>query len=173
MLDIQINVVSAINMQIRILLTLLLIFSHFAALSAEDKTHKKEFYPVKRVVDGDTFWIDDGSEKGVKVRLIGVDAPESRNTSTREIAYFGKQASDYLTKLIGGKKVRLEYDAGRFDKYGRTLAYVYLKDGTFINAKLVRDGYANVMTIPPNVKYADTFLKMERKARNQKRGMWK
>ena len=173
MLDIHIKVMSAINMQIRILLILILILHHPAFLTADDKKHDKEYFRVKKVVDGDTFWIDDGSEKGVKVRLIGVDAPESRNTGTKEIAYFGKESSDYLTKLIGGKKVRLEYDAGRYDKYGRTLAYVYLEDGTFINAKLVRDGYANVMTIPPNVKYADTFLKMERKARNQKRGMWK
>jgi micrococcal nuclease len=160
-------------MQIRILLILILIYNYTAPFSAEERKHQKEFYQVKRVVDGDTFWIDDGSEKGVKVRLIGVDAPESRNTGTKEIAYFGKEASDYLTKIIGGKKVRLEYDVGRFDKYGRTLAYVYLKDGTFVNAKLVKDGYANVMTVPPNVKYADTFLKLERKARNQKRGMWK
>jgi len=160
-------------MQIRILLIPLLILLYSVSLSAEDKTQGKEYYPVKRVVDGDTFWIDDGSAKGVKVRLIGVDAPESRNSGNKEITYFGKEASDYLTKLIGGKKVRLEYDAGHFDKYGRTLAYVYLQDGTFINAKLVKDGYANVMTIPPNVKYADTFLKLERKARNQKRGMWK
>lgn len=171
--DIHITIFSAINMQIRILLITVLILLHSASISADDKTNGKEYYHVKKVVDGDTFWIDDGSEKGVKVRLIGVDAPESRNAGTKEIAYFGKEASDYLTKLIGGKKVRLEYDAGHFDKYGRTLAYVYLQDGTFINAKLVRDGYANVMTIPPNVKYADTFLKMERKARNQKRGMWK
>jgi micrococcal nuclease len=160
-------------MQIRILLIFILIHNYSAPLSVEDKKQQKEFYQVKRVVDGDTFWIDDGSEKGVKVRLIGVDAPESRNTGTREMAFFGKEASDYLSKIIGGKKVRLEYDIGRFDKYGRTLAYVYLEDGTFVNAKLVKDGYANVMTIPPNVKYADTFLKLERKARNQKRGMWK
>jgi micrococcal nuclease len=160
-------------MQTKILLILLLIFNYSSPHSAEDKHHQKEYYPVKRVVDGDTFWIDDGSAKGVKVRLIGVDAPESRNSGNKEITYFGKEASDYLTKLIGGKKVRLEYDAGHYDKYGRTLAYVYLQDGTFINAKLVKDGYANVMTIPPNVKYADTFLKLERKARNQKRGMWK
>ena len=159
-------------MQIRILLILILILSHSVLLSAEDKKHQKEYYRVKRVVDGDTFWIDDGSDKGVKVRLIGVDAPESRNTGTKEIAYFGREASDYLTRLIGGKKVRLEYDAGRFDRYGRTLAYVFLEDGTFVNAKLVRDGYATIMTVPPNVKYADTFLKLERKARKQKRGMW-
>jgi micrococcal nuclease len=161
-------------MQIRILLILILFLNYASLLPAEDKKHQnqKEYYRVKRVVDGDTFWIDDGSEKGIKVRLIGVDAPESRNSRKKEIAYFGREASDYLTKLIGGKKIRLEYDTGHFDKYGRTLAYVYLEDGTFVNAKLVRDGYANVMTVPPNVKYADTFLKLERKARKQKRGMW-
>jgi micrococcal nuclease len=160
-------------MQIKTLLTLILFISCSAISYPQDNKHHKQYYPVKRVVDGDTFWIDDGSEKGIKVRLIGVDAPESRNTGTKETAYFGKEASGYLTKLIGGKKVRLEYDAGHYDRYGRTLAYVYLEDGTFVNARLVRDGYATVMTIPPNVKYADTFLKLERRARNQNRGMWK
>jgi micrococcal nuclease len=160
-------------MQIKILLALILFISCSSIHYPQDNENQKQYYPVKRVVDGDTFWIDDGSEKGIKVRLIGVDAPESRNTGTKEIAYFGKEASGYLTKLIAGKNVRLEYDAGRYDKYGRTLAYVYLKDGTFVNAKLVREGYATVMTVPPNVKYADTFLKLERKARNQNRGMWR
>jgi micrococcal nuclease len=160
-------------MQIKILLALILFISCSSIHYPKDNENQKQYYPVKRVVDGDTFWIDDGSEKGIKVRLIGVDAPESRNTGTKEIAYFGKEASGYLTKLIAGKNVRLEYDAGRYDKYGRTLAYVYLKDGTFVNAKLVREGYATVMTVPPNVKYADTFLKLERKARNQSRGMWR
>jgi micrococcal nuclease len=69
--------------------------------------------------------------------------------------------------------VRLEYDVSRYDQYGRTLAYVYLKDGTFVNADLVKKGYATVMTIPPNVKYADTFLKLSKKARNQGKGLWK
>ena len=127
---------------------------------------------MKKVVDGDTFWIDDGSPKGIKVRLIGIDAPESRDIRNKEATELGKEATTYLENLIGGEKIRLEYDAGRYDRYGRTLAYAYLADGTFINAKLVRDGFATVMTVPPNVKYADTFLKLERKARNQKRGMW-
>lgn len=159
-------------MQSRILLIIIFALVHATILLPADKKNKEIYYRVKKVVDGDTFWLDNGSEKGLKVRLIGVDAPESRNTGTREMSYFGRQASDYLTKLIGGKKVRLVYDVDRFDHYGRTLAYVYLEDGTFINAKLVKEGYANVMTVPPNVKYADTFLKLERKARNQSRGMW-
>jgi micrococcal nuclease len=152
----------------------LIIFSLISlSLYPQKSGRQSAYYHVKHVVDGDTFWIDDGSVKGIKVRLIGIDAPESRNTGQKEAGYFGKEASSYLEKLIGEKRVRLEYDAGHFDRYGRTLAYAFLEDGTFINAKLVQDGYATVMTVPPNVKYANTFLKMERRARNQNRGMWK
>ncbi|HTN68218.1 MAG TPA: thermonuclease family protein, partial [Dysgonamonadaceae bacterium] len=68
---------------------------------------------------------------------------------------------------------RLEYDVGRLDRFGRTLAYVYLEDGTFLNADLLKKGYARIMTIQPNVKHADYFLKLERKARKKKKGMWK
>ena len=159
-------------MHFRTLLIIIFTLCQSAFHYASDEQVRSEYYRVKKVVDGDTFWIDNGSEKGLKIRLIGVDAPESRNSGTREAAYFGREASYYLTTLISGKKVRLEYDVDHFDRYGRTLAYVYLEDGTFVNAALVKNGYATVMTVPPNVKYADTFLKLERKARNQNRGMW-
>ncbi|MFZ0473114.1 MAG: thermonuclease family protein [Bacteroidales bacterium] len=143
------------------------------AQSSGDAEKTYVYYPVARVVDGDTFWIDDGSEKGLKIRLIGVDAPEPRNNGKKLKGYFGTESSDYMNQLIGGKKVRLEYDAGRFDQYGRTLAYVYLEDGTFVNADLVKNGYATVMTTPPNVKYADTFVDLAAKARKHKKGLWK
>ena len=143
------------------------------AQPAGDGTESPEYYAVTRVVDGDTFWIDDGSAKGLKIRLIGVDAPEPRNNGKKMKGYFGTESSDYLTRLIGGKKVRLEYDVGRFDQYGRTLAYVYLEDGTFVNADLVKNGYATVMTTPPNVKYADTFVELAARARKHKKGLWK
>lgn len=131
-----------------------------------------EFMKVTKVVDGDTFWADDGSEKGVKIRLIGVDAPETRNTGRKTIGYYGQQSKEYLTGLIENNKVRLEYDVDKSDQFNRTLAYVYLTDGTFVNAELIRKGYALVMTIPPNVKYADRFLKLERRARINNRGLW-
>lgn len=131
------------------------------------------WHTVTRVVDGDTFWVDDSSEKGLKVRLIGVDAPEPRNSGKKLQGYFGSESSDYLQQLLHGRKVRLEYDVSRLDRYGRTLAYVYLEDGTFVNADLVKKGYATVMTMPPNVRYADEFLKLSEKARKQKRGLWK
>jgi len=155
--------------------TLLLyaICSALCAPSSANSGDTQGYYTVTRVVDGDTFWIDDGSEQGLKIRLIGVDAPEPRNNGKKMKGYFGTESSDYMKQLIEGKKVRLEYDVSHYDQYGRTLAYVYLKDGTFVNADLVKKGYATVMTIPPNVKYADTFLKLSKKARNQGKGLWK
>jgi micrococcal nuclease len=124
-------------------------------------------------VDGDTFWIDNGTAKGLKVRLIGVNAPESRKTNRKDVEYFGKEAKNYLIKFLSNKRVRLVYDIAPKDRYGRALAYVYLEDGTFLNAHLVKNGYASVMTIPPNVKYADYFVKLQREARLNKRGLWR
>ena len=160
------------KMRISILIFFILTLLQTLHVDSPERKGDRIYYRVKKVVDGDTFWIEDGSTKGLKIRLIGVDAPESRNSGTKETAYFGRDASDYLSSMIAGKKVRLEYDAGHFDKYGRTLAYVYLEDGTFVNAELVKNGYATVMTVPPNVKYANTFLKLERKARFKKKGLW-
>lgn len=89
-----------------------------------------------------------------------------------EIGYYGQQSKEFSAKLLENRKVRLEYDVDRSDQYNRTLAYVYLEDGTFVNAELVKRGYALVMTVPPNVKYAEKFVKLERKARKHNRGLW-
>jgi micrococcal nuclease len=130
------------------------------------------FMFVTRVVDGDTFWVDDGTPRGIKIRLIGLDAPETRKSEKKDIGYFGKESKDYLKQLLTGKKVRLEYDVAKYDQYGRTLAYAFLEDGTFVNAELIKRGYAVVLTIPPNVKYADDFVRFQRKARRQDIGLW-
>ncbi|MFQ5989748.1 MAG: thermonuclease family protein [Candidatus Methylomirabilales bacterium] len=74
---------------------------------------------------------------------------------------------------MANKTVHLEFDVEQRDRYKRLLAYVYLDDCTFVNAWLVEHGYAQVMTVPPNVKYQDLFLKLQREAREQKRGLWK
>jgi len=95
-----------------------------------------------KIVDGDTFWVDNGTEKGLKIRFIGIDAPESRRMFKREIGYYGKEAKEYLTRLLTNKKVRLVSDVDPLDQYGRTLSYVYLEDGTFVNAELIKNGYA-------------------------------
>lgn len=127
---------------------------------------------VKRVIDGDTFVVENGTKKGDKVRLIGVDAPETRNTSRKKIGYYGEESKVFLTKLLTNKKVRLLADVGKRDRYGRILAYVYLGK-TFVNAELVKKGYAQVYTVPPNIKYAELFVELEREARNHGRGLWK
>jgi micrococcal nuclease len=129
-------------------------------------------YSVSKVVDGDTFWINDGSTKGKKIRLIGVDAPETRNTGKKKAGYFGPESKKYLGTMLAGKKVRLEFDVDPIDRYGRTLAYVYLKDGTFVNAELIRRGFAMVLTVAPNVKHAAMFAKLQAEARKNRRGLW-
>jgi micrococcal nuclease len=140
--------------------------------SKNGKEGSDEYFLVTWVVDGDTFYIDDGTEKGCKVRLAGIDAPESRKTYTEEPQYYGHESSLYLARLALGKIVRLEYDVQKYDRYGRTVAYVFLKDGTFLNAELIREGCAVVMTIPPNVKYANLFVKLQKNARKRNMGLW-
>ena len=122
---------------------------------------------VTRVVDGDTIVIDTGE----KVRYIGMNTPESVDPR-RPVQCFGKEASEYNKQLVTGKKVRLVKDVSETDKYGRLLRYVYLEDGTFVNEKLVRDGYASVMTIPPDVQLSNIINAAEREARADRRGFW-
>jgi micrococcal nuclease len=123
-------------------------------------------YPVERVVDGDTIVV-----KSIgKVRYIGINTPEIHHP-TKGVEYFGQEAYAANQRLVAGKQVRLEYDVQTKDKYGRTLAYVYA-GSTFINAKLLEDGYAQVMTIPPNVKHADYFRTLQHQAKTEGRGLW-
>ncbi len=121
---------------------------------------------VVRVVDGDTIEIEDGE----RVRYIGVNTPESVDPR-RKVQCFGKEASAYNKGLVEGKRVRLEPDVEDRDRYGRLLRYVWLGD-TMINEQLVADGYAQIMTFPPNVKYAERFREAQTEAREAKRGLW-
>ena len=142
---------------------------------------KSGFYYVTRVVDGDTLRLSSGE----KVRLIGVDTPEVYysdkllrdskriGADIKMTQSLGAKASRFTKDLCLNKRVRLEYDIGRYDRYGRVLAYVYLEDGTFVNAKIMEEGYGQIMTIPPNVKYADYFRKLEREARENRKGLWR
>jgi micrococcal nuclease len=150
-----------------ILLSLLV----FSCNSNNEKEGSDGYMLIKKFVDGDTFWVDDGSEKGLKIRLIGVNTPETVHPQ-KPVEFYGIEAANYIKEILDGKKVRLEFDVAEKDKYGRTLAYVFLKDGTFINAELLKNGYGSVMTIPPNVKYAEYFVELEREARENNRGLW-
>ena len=127
---------------------------------------------VVSVVDGDTIQVCCIGWKREKVRYIGVNTPETKHP-TRGVEYFGKEASEANRKLVDGKTIRLEFDVQQYDKYGRTLAYIYLEDGTFVNAWLVENGYAMVMTVPPNVKHHELFLRLQREAREARRGLWR
>lgn len=145
------------------------------------KSYNYSDIKVRRTVDGDTLQL----ESGERVRLIGIDTPEVHESDklyrdaqrTKQdiatIQELGRRAWQFTKNLVEGKQVSLEFDVEKHDKYGRLLAYVYLKDGTFVNAKIVQEGYASLLTIPPNVKYADLFLKLYQEARNNKRGLWK
>jgi micrococcal nuclease len=123
---------------------------------------------VQRVVDGDTLVAADE-----RVRLIGVDTPESADPR-RPVQCFGREASTYLSKLLPqGTPVRLVADVEQRDRYDRLLAYVYrLSDGMFVNAELVRSGYAQVLTVPPNVAHADRFVTLAAEARRVGRSLW-
>ena len=127
---------------------------------------------VVRVIDGDTIQVCCVFGDRVKVRYIGIDTPETHHPM-RGVEPYGMEAAEANRKLVDGKTVRLEFDVQQFDKYGSTLAYVYLEDDTFVNAWLVEHGYAMVMTVPPNVKHQELFLRLQREAREERRRLWR
>ena len=127
---------------------------------------------VVRVVDGDTVKVQVRGRRPLTVRYIGVDTPESVKPG-EPVQCFAKQASEFNERLVTGRRVRLRIGRERTDRYGRMLAYVYLLDGDrFVNAELVRRGYARTLEIPPNTDFADRFNRLERRARSEHRGLW-
>lgn len=117
---------------------------------------------VARVVDGDTFYCRDGR----KVRLIGVDSPEMAQGSP------GRAAREGLRRMLhAGRTVRLELDLTPTDRYGRLLAWVW-DGGTLVNEALVRQGWAMLYTVPPNVKYVERLTRAQKKARAERAGLW-
>ena len=127
---------------------------------------------VERVVDGDTLVVRVGS-RSERVRLIGIDTPESVDPR-RPVECFGKEASAHMADLLPeGTTVRLERDVEARDRFDRLLAYVFRQsDDLFVNLAMVRDGYADVATFPPNVAHVDEFAAAARDAREQGRGLW-
>ena len=122
---------------------------------------------VDYVLDGDTF----KTKQGEKIRLLGINTPEIRH-DTSPAQPFGNTAKRALQDMIAGKQVRLTFDKEKKDKYGRTLAHVYLKGGLWVNAELVRLGLAHVYTFVPNISAAKKLIKIEQEAIQHKRGMW-
>ncbi len=150
------------------------------ARPAQSKTLEHRIYRVARVIDGDTIKLDNAEHVG----LIGIDAPEIKDgpklerdlrerhlTKSVELA-MGRKAAEFTRHLIEGKKVRLTFDVRRYDEYHRLLAYVYLLDGMFVNAEIVKAGYAYPYTIKPDVRYARLFQQLYKQAKENHRGLW-
>jgi micrococcal nuclease len=126
-----------------------------------------EVFRVRRAVDGDTLLL----ENGVRVRLLGVDTPETKHPD-RPPEPWGEEASDYTHRLVDGRNVTLEYDRERVDDYGRTLAYVFI-DGRMLNELLIAEGYSRAMTRHPyRTDRKKLFEAAEEKARNARKGIW-
>ncbi len=120
---------------------------------------------VARVIDGDTIVLSNRE----RVRYIGINAPELHHPRRGKEPY-GEAAKEANRCLVEGKTVRLEFDVRKRDRYRRLLAYVYVGE-QMVNRALVRDGDAQVDTQPPNVRHKDESLKLEREAREQRRGL--
>ena len=124
---------------------------------------------VRRVVDGDTIDVSVGAGTR-RIRYIGMNTPESVDPN-RPVQCFGKEAAERNRLLVEGKRVRLERDISETDRFGRTLRYVWVGD-VQINARLVQEGYAQVAMFPPDVRYQDLFVRLQREAQEAKRGLW-
>jgi micrococcal nuclease len=127
--------------------------------------YKQSEYKIKRIIDGDTIVLSDNTI----IRYIGIDCPELNTPN-------GKIVKHINDSILTGKILKITYDKSRYDRYGRTLGYVYTvanTDTVFINAWLIQYGYAVVMTLPPNVKYQSLFSNLEYQAKINHRGFWK
>ena len=144
-----------------------LFFLILMALCFYGLSHAQDVVRVKRVVDGDTLLLTNRE----RIRLIGVDTPETKHPK-QPVQRYGKEAYLFTKKMVEGKEVRLEYDWQKRDRSGRLLAYVYLTDGTFLNAEIIKQGYGFAYTKFP-FKYLEEFRQFEREARENQRGLWK
>lgn len=139
---------------------------------------------VVRVVDGDTLKMEMNG-RIENVRLIGIDTPESKvnkkakkdaarsSQDIKTIVSLGKSATNFTKSIVKpGDLVDIEQDVQPRDRYGRLLVYVYLKSGKMLNEEIIAAGFASVMTIPPNVRHQERFLRAYRSAREERRGLW-
>jgi len=173
---------------VRVILFFVILILAFSYSCGDDTSQKEEKIPCKvvKVIDGDTFKCTLRSGEEINVRMIGIDTPESRvnpklerdvsktGLSREEIISMGKEATEFTKRLLPkGEVVYLEQDVQKTDRHGRVLAYVWLKDGRMLNEILVREGMAQVYTIPPNVKYQERLLKAQRLAMEEGKGFWR
>jgi micrococcal nuclease len=167
------------------------IFSYLSA-SAEKRPQPQQHSKITaetsagyiKTIDGDTIRVKFNG-KTEHLRLIGIDAPEKEDNKksrrdaertgrdVRTIMQLGEKAKTHLTTLLSkSSTLRIEFDVERRDHYGRLLGYIFLPDGQFVNKKMLQDGFASPMSVPPNVKYRDDFLRTAQVAREKKLGLW-
>lgn len=159
----------------KLIMTLLISLSFVSCFGKDvksnnlDEKNLEEVY-VTKVVDGDTF-VYKKNGKNIKVRLIGINTPELHHPFKGE-EFFGKETKEFTKNKIYNKKVYLEKDEEDLDKYGRELRYVWIDD-KMLNDGLLREGFAETMTIKPNNKYEQNFKESLKKAKIERKGMWK
>ena len=140
---------------------------------------------VIKVIDGDTLKIKYQSSEE-NIRLIGIDTPESKinkkakkdskrsGQDIKTIIALGNKAANFTRSLVKlGNTIKVEFDVQQRDRYGRILGYIYLNNGKMLNEEIIKAGYANIMTVPPNVKHQEVFLIAYREASNNRKGLWK
>ena len=152
----------------RLLLCVLLLLPFGVEAGTLSWVSSSRWVTVAKVYDGDTFQ----TRQGEKVRFLNLNTPEIQHRDSQAEAG-GNVAKQALTKLILGKQVRLRQDQEKNDRYGRTLAQVWMRDGMWVNAWLLNQGYAHVYNFEPNTRWAASLLKEEHQARAQKLGIWK
>ena len=167
-------------MKLRTIILAMLMALLFTVTGCGDSSSDYIQVTVTRVVDGDTIHVNMNGQDET-VRLIGVDTPETVKPNS-PVEPYGREASAFTKSRLTGKTVYLEMDVEERDKYKRLLAYVWLEppsevnnaeiQSKMFNAKLLLDGYGQLLTIPPNVKYSDYFTQYQKEARENNRGLW-
>ncbi|MGQ9800817.1 MAG: thermonuclease family protein [Candidatus Saccharicenans sp.] len=136
-------------------------------LSLSRGSEQTRFFRVIRVIDGDSLEVEGVGE----VRLIGVDSPELYHP-LKPVQYYAREASEFVRKLLEQSRVRLEFDQEKYDKYGRTLAYVYLEDGRSLNEEIIKNGYGFTLLRFP-FKHLLRYKQLEARAREAGLGLWR
>lgn len=156
---------------LKIVVLLLFIFLHTGCAQPVAEGAKDGFYSVDKVLDGDTIILTNAKN----VRYIGINTPELRKKTAGEWTWspqpYAVEAYNLNRRLVEDKRVRLEFDKERSDRYDRWLAYVFV-DGKMVNEEIVRYGYATVYTYQPNTKYLNRLSTAEQQAKKERKGLW-
>jgi micrococcal nuclease len=139
----------------------------FIILTTAGGVSAQTWHTVRWVNDGDTIVLTNGE----RVRYIGINSPEIDHDKQRAQPY-GYAARTFNKQLVLNRKIRLEFDRERHDRYGRVLAYIFLSDGTFLNEYMLQEGYAFFLFYKPNLKYHRRLLNAQQEAMRTGKGLW-